>query len=117
MEGETSSKTSTLNQENGSFTLTASDSSVLSTNGLSLENTKLMVFPNPAKENVSISLSNNIKIEQVEVYSILGDKIITQKSIDTSNKFTVNISGLASGVYFIKAKTENGILSRKMIKR
>lgn len=78
------------------------------------ENSKLLVYPNPAKSTVSIKLSNNTKIEKVEIYSILGEKIITKKSEkDTVN---INVSDLASGVYFIKTQTiTKELFSKKLI--
>ncbi|WP_397444971.1 leucine-rich repeat protein [Polaribacter sp. R77954] len=114
MEGEISNKSAAINSEFGTFTLTANNTSVLSVDSVNEETPILMIFPNPAKEIVSIYLSNNIKIEQVEVYSILGDKVKSEKYIDKS-KITFNVSNLSAGIYFIRAKTTKGILSKKLI--
>lgn len=102
------------NSESGTFTLTASKSSVLSVDDFSEENTKLLVYPNPATSNISIELSNNVTIEKVFIYSILGDKISTQNGANNS-KIKVDVSNLSAGIYFIKAKTDNGIVSKKLI--
>lgn len=114
MEGEITNKSVATNQVTGTFTLTANESSVLSIDGFNLENIRLMLFPNPAKENVTISLANNMDIEQAEVYNVLGEKLIIQKRTNTS-KVTLDVSNLPTGIYFIKAKTSKGILSEKLI--
>ena len=111
---EDTSTSAKNNTENGTFTLTANESSVLSVDDFSEESTQLLVYPNPAISNISIELSNNQVFQKVEVFSILGDKIITQKTRNKS-KISVDISNLSAGIYFINAKTDNGILSKKLI--
>ena len=112
---ETDAAKSTNNQSDvGLFTLTASESSVLSTDNFIEEKTELVMFPNPAKSNVSVVLSNNLTIQKVEVYSILGDKIITQKS-ENKSKITLDVSNLSAGIYFVKVKSEDKIRSKKII--
>lgn len=111
---EEQSAKSTQNTDSGLFTITASESSVLSVNDLLSDKVEMLVFPNPAKSKVSIALSNNKTIEKIEVFSILGDKVYTQKS-EGQSKLTFDVSNLASGIYFVKAKTENGIISKKLV--
>ncbi|MFK8060373.1 MAG: T9SS type A sorting domain-containing protein [Polaribacter sp.] len=100
--------------ETGTFTLKAEESSVLSVDNFTADNSQLLVYPNPAKSSISIELSNSLTIVQVEVYSVLGDKIITQKGLNKS-KIGIDVSNLSTGIYFIKAKTNNGVLSKKLI--
>ena len=112
---ENNAAKSNNNQSNtGLFTLTASESSVLSVNDFTKEKNQLLVYPNPAKSKVSIELLNGLAIEKVEVFSVLGDKVITQKSKNKSI-ISVDISNLSAGIYFIKANSEKEILSKKLI--
>lgn len=113
LETDNAKSTNSLS-ESGIFTLTANESSVLSVDNFAEEKTELQVYPNPATANISIALSNNTIIQKVEVYSILGEKISTQKSKNKS-KITLDVSHLSTGIYFIKAKTDTGILSKKLI--
>ena len=91
-----------------------SDSIALSTNNFTELDNRVDIYPNPATSNITISLSDDKTIQKVEVYSILGDKIITQNGLNTS-KINVDVSNLSAGIYFIKAKADHKILSKKLI--
>ena len=63
------------------------------------------VYPNPASDFVEIKSDNNI--QSIEVMSYLGQVVYSMQ--DVENKYArINVSGLQSGVYFIKVKTANG---------
>ena len=67
----------------------------------------LNIYPNPASELINISAENlNADHLKIELYSYLGNKI----NIDQKNGggfFTINISQLNSGIYFIKILNKN----------
>lgn len=113
-EASTSNKSST--SEAGAFTLTANESSVLFADDFIRENIDLVVFPNPAKSNISVLLSNSANLQKIEIYSILGDKIISQKNRNQT-KTTIDISHLSPGIYFIRAKVDDKIMTKKLIIR
>lgn len=69
-----------------------------------------MVYPNPAKDQLVISAKEEIL--EVEVYTILGSKILEEK-----NKSTINVSDLKSGVYLLSITTESGKCTKKFIKQ
>jgi len=56
------------------------------------------IFPNPAGENITISVSTTQKqVEKIEIYSFTSSLV---KSIDKpKNENTINISDLAEGIY------------------
>lgn len=113
MEASTSSKST--NSDDGTFTLTANNSSVLSISSFNNEVSSLIVYPNPARKNVTISLSNSDSItKSIEIFGILGDKVIGNKIFDNS-KIVIPVSDLASGVYFIRAKVDDKIITKKLI--
>ena len=113
-ESSTSNKSSNL--ETGTFTITANESSVLSVDDFTRENIDLVVFPNPAKSNISVLLSNSANLQKIDIYSILGDKIISQKNLNQV-KTTIDVSHLSSGIYFIRAKVDDKIMTKKLIIR
>ena len=61
-------------------------------------NTSISVYPNPASESMSISLSNS---ETVVISNMMGQVVMTFQA--TSGISKVDISNLSSGVYFISA--------------
>lgn len=75
------------------------------------ENTlKFNLYPNPANDIVSISTKNELK--SVEIYSLVGQKVLT-----TAQK-EFNISQLNSGLYLVKVEDVNGNVSnQKLIKK
>jgi PKD repeat protein len=61
------------------------------------EVTKLQVYPNPANAELIIK---NYEGGEIEVFSIVGQTIMTLKTLGTIE--TIDISHLASGMYFLK---------------
>ena len=112
---ESSSKKSTSQtSEDGSFTFAVSESSVLSTKDsfLRLEN-KLSIYPNPAITNVIVSIENQ-QIQKLDIYNVLGKKVISRQ-IKKQNSVEINTSHLSKGVYLVKVKSDNNIISKKLI--
>lgn len=85
--------------------------SVLSNNDF--KNQEIKIFPNPASGN-EISIITN-KAIVVEVYDVLGKKIKTQKI--SQNQKKLNISELRNGIYILRLKSEDGSVSKKIIKQ
>lgn len=69
------------------------------------------VYPNPAKNTVTIS--TDIEINKVEVFSIIGKKVLSVSNVE--NK-TVNVSSLSKGMYILKVTSGNAIATKKIIK-
>ncbi|MFD1552063.1 hypothetical protein DNU06_00815 [Putridiphycobacter roseus] len=75
-------------------------------------NNKLLVYPNPAQNELFIKI-DNAKVNQIDIVDLSG------KVIQIKNEFTskLNISDLNKGIYFIKVYTENGISTQRFIKQ
>ncbi len=86
------------------------DVNVTSTLGLADQtgNFKTVVYPNPTTGIFSIKASETI--ENIEVYSILGNKIGTYK-----DEMTIDLSQLASGTYIAKITSTEGNVSRQKL--
>jgi hypothetical protein len=68
-------------------------------------------YPNPAIDNLTIETPAQAIIE------ILNTEGQILKSFNTNDKTTtIDISGLTSGMYFVKAKMENGFVVKKFMK-
>lgn len=64
----------------------------------------ISVYPNPAKDVVNITFSNNAKCRSIDIYSIDGRLMKSQN--DSFNK--INIANLTSGLYLIKVRMNDG---------
>ena len=74
-------------------------------------NIELTIYPNPATDNLTIIFSQK---PDIEILNIEG-KVL--RSINVSDYLTtIDISGFAKGMYFIKVKNEEGIEVKKFIK-
>ncbi|MFT4062373.1 MAG: T9SS type A sorting domain-containing protein [Edaphocola sp.] len=86
--------------------LTTGVASVGSTEG------NINIYPNPARDAVTVSTANGLKLLNVSVYNVLGQRIMTDKA-QADNLHTININGMASGTYTIRMETDKGTVSRK----
>lgn len=75
---------------------------------------KLNIFPNPASNIVIIKMDDEIEIENVEIYNLLGKKVYTHKTSNQQNT-EINISNLSKGMYVVKVKVNNFIISKKLV--
>jgi len=72
---------------------------------------KTKIFPNPANNKIEISLPEK---SQIDILNIEGQIVKVFNAIETIT--TIDISGFAKGMYFVKVKTENGITVKKFVK-
>lgn len=76
----------------------------------------LIVYPNPAVNNVTISAKDeNLMIEKVELFNIYGQLMNTVTVNDS--RAEVSVSALATGTYFAKVFTANGVVSMPIIRK
>ena len=72
------------------------------------------VYPNPT-DNYWTFNSNNMNVLTVEVFDVLGKKVISVQP--NSVNFKINASSLNTGMYFARVKTDNGITTLKLVKK
>lgn len=81
------------------------------------QTTNYKLYPNPANNILTVELN----IEQgsnleVRFFNILGEQVLIKKENNlSSNKFTLNISHLAKGVYSVVAIANGEYFSQKLI--
>ena len=83
-----------------SASLEVTTNNEVSINELSVVNSHISVYPNPTTGQLVIE-NGELKIENVEIYDVLGRKQ-NAESRKGENTVTMDISGLASGIYFLK---------------
>lgn len=72
------------------------------------------IYPNPFSSLVSIRLS--ALINQVQLFDVTGTLVKNISSVET-NTIELNTEELASGIYFVKMNSVNGILVKKIVKQ
>ena len=73
------------------------------------------IYPNPAKYNVCIE--TELYVEEVSIYTITGVMIGQMTNEQRQKTLSINVSNLNAGVYIIKAKTEDGEVVKRFIKK
>ncbi len=77
-----------------------------------LEN--ISVYPNPSNGIITIQRNSNEKMN-LEIFDITGKQIHSQKNI-TDNLYTIDLSSITNGVYFINISVNDKIITKKLIK-
>lgn len=72
----------------------------------------LNVYPNPAVNNIRVSLDVNSSISEINVMDLLGRQISRVEGIN-SNNFDLSLNGATSGIYIVNVKTANGATASK----
>ena len=65
--------------------------------------TYIRVFPNPVKDEIKIEAGG--KIEHLEVYNVLGERVITQTPVAVNA--LLHLATLESGIYFLKISSND----------
>ena len=76
---------------------------------------QVSLYPNPAQENATmeiVGLDQDAKI----VISDLQGRILSQEAINAGEThYTINVSNMASGVYYIRIVTDKAVSTQKLI--
>jgi hypothetical protein len=79
------------------------------------ETTIFSVSPNPAKDLITISNTENISVNSISITDLNG-RIVKQNTYSNVTNVQVNISDLSSGVYMMNITSDKGSVTKKIIK-
>ncbi|MES2799942.1 MAG: metallophosphoesterase [Bacteroidota bacterium] len=74
---------------------------------------QVMVYPNPAENVINIIATKGLKLDHFSLIDFNG-KLVVQSSLNANGQ--IDISSLASGLYFINVSTAKGIIRVKFVK-
>ncbi|MFM7018326.1 GEVED domain-containing protein [Flavobacterium sp.] len=97
------------NDTMGTFKISAYDASLANT---SFSNSNFTFYPNPVKDVLTISNSENIS--KVQVINLLGQEMIVKTVND--NQGQIDMSGLSTGTYLVKITSDKLVKTIKVIK-
>jgi 1,4-alpha-glucan branching enzyme len=86
---------------------------VTENNDITIHDDKIRIYPNPARNKISISASENIS--EIQVYSVKGKLILNQQH-DSVKQIKLNIEGFAPGIYLLKVVQNKHISVLKFVK-
>lgn len=74
---------------------------------------KFLVYPNPAKSNISVSFPNGFETAKISLFNNLGQMVLEKEII--SNE-ALSLDNLNTGMYFYKIKSNSSTQAGKIIK-
>jgi len=85
-------------------------------------NNKMMLYPNPASEKVTIKMNFNALQEipnSVEIYDLKGAMVLKQNLGVDDNDYSIDLATLPQGMYLVKIYDQNNaeIMKSKLIKQ
>ncbi|MDR2971673.1 MAG: leucine-rich repeat protein [Bacteroidales bacterium] len=78
-----------------------------------IENGELEIYPNPTGGELKIATSE-YPISDIRIYDVVGKLVVQSKIVQS--EIEINISHLPTGIYFVRIQTENGVVTRKVVK-
>ena len=77
----------------------------------------ITMYPNPGQNNLTISNTTSMKLDQLAIYDLSGRLINTIDLSDMQQERTIDVSNLSSGVYLLQIQGEGAKTIKRWIKR
>ena len=71
------------------------------------------IYPNPVNDNLYIETQTQILTQTIEIYDAFGRQ---QLIANGQQPTAIDVTNLNSGVYFIKIKTNEGVITKRFVK-
>jgi aminopeptidase N len=97
--------------DNDVHLISRNNSATLATQNFTLKD-KIDLFPNPVTDILHIYNKGMLKINSLEIYNSIGQKILNK----TEFIYQVDLSNLDTGIYTVKLTTDKGVLVKQIIK-
>ena len=68
----------------------------------------IIVYPNPATDELNIVLNNSENIKTIDIYDLQGRLVKSEKVIKNESSQKISVSDLVNGLYFIALEKADG---------
>jgi endonuclease I len=75
---------------------------------------KLNIYPNPTNNKINIELDDKVSIKSVQVYNLIGEKILEYNQINESS-FKVDLEQFPKGLYIIQVDSPDYTVTKKIM--
>ena len=76
-------------------------------------NNKILLYPNPVINTLNIASVEKVKV--VRIYTLTGSLVLSK--LDNQDVLSLDLSGIASGIYIVEVVTANGSTVNKIVKQ
>jgi lysophospholipase L1-like esterase len=95
------------------FTLQFESEVILGTQENDLE--QISIYPNPTHDVLTI-VSTRLEVTSVIVYDVRG-RVVAENLFTTQGNYQIDLSKLETALYFVEITTENGTLTKRVLKQ
>ena len=81
--------------------------------GVNYHTNSFLVFPNPS--NGKFNINSTVQISEIQVFNLVGEVVFYQANFGSSNIENIDLTGFATGQYFIQITDDSGIKSTEKI--
>ncbi len=94
-------------------------STTFTTTGVGIDNismaNSISLMPNPADNYIELNVNSNVEVKEAVVFNAFGQMIQTVQL--TENHARIDLSNMATGMYFVRVNGEGVTATKKFIKR
>gem|GEM_PF-1209484 len=85
---------------------------IVGVGNVNIDDQSVVLYPNPAHEVAIIESKGDLTMKAITVTNILG-QVIHQSDLAQADKYRLDLSGYASGIYTVRIDTDKGAVVRK----
>ena len=78
-----------------------------------LPDNAVKIYPNPTHSELNVEISENDKASNVQIYNTIGHLVYSEKT--KNNILTIDVFGMAHGIYFLKVEQNGKYIVKKFI--
>jgi hypothetical protein len=97
------------------FQIVFSQPETLSTSEFQTKENQLDIRFDYATDNIEIVNNSSVNIEDINVYSLLGQSVYKSNRSNVNNRISINTNAMSTGTYIVIVRTKNGINSKKIL--
>ncbi|AXT50393.1 T9SS C-terminal target domain-containing protein [Aquimarina sp. BL5] len=77
----------------------------------------LRLYPIPATNSITINADTILSLEKAEIFDIQGKMVLSKSLKSTTGIHIIDISSMESGVYLMTIYSENGLFTKRIMKK
>ena len=82
---------------------------------LAEKNPEFLIYPNPAADVIYIKLPEGFPINEIEITNVFGSPVFGEKLSQGNGVFTISVQDFPTGIYAIRIKSPNEIITKSII--
>ena len=77
----------------------------------------IQIYPNPVMDKLNIKTSKNLKNVQIRIFDIMGQSAYLNTFNTLDKTMSIDLNHLPAGAYMVHIKSDEGIMTKKIIKK